>query len=79
MTKINLFSIEQLVVAHLVNKSLIFYGTLKIHSCILDLQSDESSPETPFLQHNVNICARYKVFTAMLLKASVFWNVPRVK
>jgi len=38
--KINLFSIEQLVVAQLVNKSLIFYGTLKIHSCILDLQSD---------------------------------------
>jgi hypothetical protein len=48
VTKINFFSIEQLVVTQLVNKSLIFHETLKILSRILDFQSAESSPETPF-------------------------------
>jgi len=47
-TKINLFSIEQPVFVQLVNKSLIFYETLKILSRILDFQSAESKPKTPF-------------------------------
>jgi hypothetical protein len=72
VTKIKFFSIEQLVVAQLFNKSLTFSGAIKIHSRISDLQSAESTPEKPFVQHNINIRVRYKVIEPMFSSSGMY-------